>query len=111
MLFVAVDDMRNDAGCYGHPQAMTPNIDRLAKMGVRFDRAYCQQALCNPSRASLLCGQRPDTLGVWNLTKGLRDADPNVVTLPQLFKQNGYVTKGIGKIFHNWRTADQGDPQ
>jgi iduronate 2-sulfatase len=111
VLFVAVDDMRNDAGCYGHPQAMTPNIDRLAKMGVRFDRAYCQQALCNPSRASLLCGQRPDTLGVWNLTKGLRDADPNVVTLPQLFKQNGYVTQGIGKIFHNWRTADQGDPQ
>ncbi len=111
VLFIAVDDMRNDTGCYGHPQAVTPNIDRLAKRGVRFDRAYCQQALCNPSRASLMSGRRPDTLGVWNLTTGLRDADPHVVTLPQLFKQNGYVTQGIGKVFHNWRTAEQGDPQ
>lgn len=111
VLFVAVDDMRCDAGCYGHSQAITPNIDRLAKMGVRFDRAYCQQALCNPSRASLLSGRRPDSLGVWNLTTGLRDADPNLVTLPQLFKQNGYATQGIGKIFHNWRTEEQGDPR
>ncbi len=111
VLFIAVDDMRNDAGCYGHPEAITPNIDRLASRGVRFDRAYCQQALCNPSRASLLCGRRPDSLGIWNLTKGLREADPNVVTLPQLFKQHGYFTQGIGKIFHNWRTVDKGDAQ
>lgn len=111
VLFVAVDDMRCDAACYGHAEAITPNIDRLAKMGVRFDRAYCQQALCNPSRASLLCGKRPDTLGIWNLTKGFREADPNIVTLPEYFKQNGYFTQGIGKIFHNWRTAAKGDPQ
>ncbi len=111
VLFVAVDDMRNDAGCYGNTEVITPNIDRLAARGVRFDMAYCQQAVCNPSRASLLTGRRPDTLRIWNLTKGLRQSDPDVVTLPQLFKNNGYFTQGIGKIFHNWRTEEHGDPQ
>lgn len=110
VLFIAVDDMRCDLGCYGHPEVITPNLDRLARSAVRFERAYCQQALCNPSRASLLTGLRPDTLGIWNLTRGLREARPETVTLPQLFRQQGYFTQGIGKIFHNWRTKLKGDP-
>ncbi|MCA9179697.1 MAG: sulfatase [Planctomycetales bacterium] len=111
VLMVCVDDMRADAGCYGHPQALTPHLDRLAARGMRFERAYCQQALCNPSRASLLTGRTPDSLQIWNLTKGLRSSDPNLITLPQLFRQHGYHTRGIGKVYHNWRTADHGDPQ
>ncbi|MCR9202350.1 MAG: sulfatase [Planctomycetaceae bacterium] len=110
VLFVAVDDMRCDAACYGHDTAITPSLDRLARSAVLFQRAYCQQALCNPSRASLLTGLRPDSLRIWNLTRGLRDARPEIVTLPQLFRQQGYFTQGIGKIFHNWRTALKGDP-
>lgn len=110
VVFVAVDDMRCDAGCYGHAEAQTPNIDRLAGSGVLFERAYCQQALCNPSRASLLSGLRPDTLEIWNLTRGLRDVRPEITTLPQLFRREGYHTQGIGKIFHNWRTKTKGDP-
>lgn len=111
VLFVAVDDMRCDAACYGHDTAITPHLDRLAQSAVLFEHAYCQQALCNPSRASLLTGLRPDSLKIWNLTRGLRDARPDVVTLPQMFRQQGYFTQGVGKIFHNWRTALKGDPQ
>lgn len=110
VLFVAVDDMRCDAACYGHDEVITPHLDRLAQSAVVFQRAYCQQALCNPSRASLLTGLRPDSLRIWNLTRGLRDARPDIVTLPQLFRQQGYFTQGIGKIFHNWRTTLKGDP-
>ena len=110
VLFIAADDLRNDLSIYGHPLAKTPNFDRLAKRGVTFNRAYCQQALCNPSRASLMTGRRPDTLALWNLTKHFRDAFPDIVTLPQHFKQNGYFTQNIGKIYHNWRTETEGDP-
>ncbi|MGH9161847.1 MAG: sulfatase [Vicinamibacteraceae bacterium] len=102
VLFIAVDDMNTDLGAYGSPVARTPNIDRLAKRGVLFRRAYAQQAVCNPSRASLLTGMRPDTLRVWDLRTDFRDTHPEVVTLPQLFKARGYFTQGIGKIFHNW---------
>ncbi len=111
VLFIAADDLRNDLGCYGHPMVKTPNIDRLAARGVLFNRAYCQQALCNPSRASLMTGRRPDTLRIWNLTKRYRE-DPNAVTtLPQHFKNNGYFAQGIGKLFHNWQKESQDDPE
>jgi iduronate 2-sulfatase len=110
VLFIAADDLRCDLGCYGHPLAKTPNLDRLAERGTRFDRAYCAQALCNPSRSSLLTGRRPNTLKQYNLVKHFRDQIPDVVTLPQLFKQHGYFTQNIGKIFHNWRTEIEGDP-
>ncbi len=110
VLFIAADDLRCDLGCYGHPLVKTPNIDRLASRGVLFERAYCQQALCNPSRASLMTGRRPDTLQLWNLSNHFRDQIPDVVTLPQHFKNHGYFAQDIGKIFHNWRTEIQGDP-
>ncbi len=112
VLFIAADDLRNDLGCYGHPEVKTPHLDALAARGITFDRAYCQQAVCNPSRASLLTGLRPDTLKIWDLPTHFRQARPNIVTLPQAFKQHGYFAQNIGKIFHNWRQdAYKGDPQ
>ncbi|MCA8999286.1 MAG: sulfatase [Planctomycetaceae bacterium] len=110
VLFIAADDLRCDLGCYGHPLVKTPNIDRLAEQGVQFDRAYCQQALCNPSRASLMTGRRPDQLRIWNLTVHFRERFPEIVTLPQQFQNHGYFTQNIGKIYHNWRTEIKGDP-
>ncbi len=110
VLFIAADDLRNDLGCYGHPLVKTPHLDELAGRGVTFNRAYCQQAVCNPSRASLLTGRRPDTLGIWDLPTHFREVAPDVITLPQHFQRNGYFTQNIGKIFHNWRQAIHGDP-
>lgn len=110
VLFIAVDDLRVDLGCYGSPDVKTPNIDRLARRSLLFNRAYCQQAVCNPSRASLMTGRRPDTLRIWNLPTHFRERDPKIVSLPQCFKQHGYVTQGIGKLFHNWRQKIEGDP-
>jgi len=101
ILFIPVDDLRPEAGAFGNRFIKTPNIDRLAREGVVFTRAYCQQAVCNPSRASLLTGLRPDTLRVWDLQTDFRKNLPGAVTLPQYFRQNGYVTVGIGKTYHN----------
>ncbi|MEM7396478.1 MAG: sulfatase-like hydrolase/transferase, partial [Verrucomicrobiota bacterium] len=100
VLFIAVDDLRPALGCYGDPVAITPNIDRLAERGVVFNRAYCQEAVCSPSRLSLMTGRRPDTIRVWDLGTHFRDALPDVVTLPQHFKQYGYHTRSIGKVYH-----------
>lgn len=108
VLFIMADDLRCDLGCYGSA-ARTPNLDALAARGVRFDRAYCQQAVCNPSRSSMLTGRRPDTLHLWSNGIHFRDRNPDVVTLPQVFLRNGYETRGVGKIFHNWHTKEKGD--
>jgi len=100
VLFLLVDDLRPNLGCYGDPLAVTSHIDRLAESGVVFTRAYCQQAVCNPSRTSMLTGLRPDEAGVTDLVIHFRERVPDVVTLPQLFKNNGYLTLGAGKVYH-----------
>jgi len=105
VLFIAVDDLRPQLGCYGDTVAHTPNIDRLAKIGIVFNRAYCQQAVCAPSRASVLTGRRPDATKVWDLKTHFRTALPHVVTLPQHFKQQGYDTRNVGKIYHDPKNA------
>lgn len=105
VLFIAVDDLRPKLGCYGDPDAITPNIDRLAERGILFENAYCQQAVCAPSRSSLMTGKRPDRTKVWNLSTHFRKALPNVVTLPQYFKKNGYHTQSVGKIYHDPASA------
>lgn len=101
VLFIATDDLRNDLGCYGNRVIKSPNLDKLSNRGITFDRAYCQQALCAPSRASLLTGLRPDSLKFWNLTGNIRE-NKFVKTLPEILKGKGYFTQNIGKIFHNW---------
>jgi arylsulfatase A-like enzyme len=101
VLFIPVDDLRPELNCFGESFIKTPNIDKLAQQGITFTRAYCQEAICNPSRASLLTGLRPDAIKVWDLKTHFRNTTPDVITLPQYFKQQGYTTVGLGKIFHN----------
>lgn len=100
VLFIAVDDLRPEFGCYGAEYVKSPNLDRLARNGLVFRRAYCQQAVCSPTRSSLLTGTRPDTTKVWDLQTHFRKALPDVVTLPQHFKNHGYFVQGMGKIYH-----------
>lgn len=100
VLFIASDDLNNCLSCYGHKLARTPNIDRIAARGVRFDRAYCQFPLCSPSRTSLMTGLGPDTTTVYDLRRHFREALPDVVTMGELFQNNGYFTARVGKIFH-----------
>ena len=100
VLFIAVDDLRPLLGCYGHSEMHTPNIDRLAKQGTLFNRAYCQFPVCNPSRVSVLTGLRPDTTRIYDNPTDFREVLPGVVTLPQHFKEHGYHTRSVGKIAH-----------
>ncbi|WP_299057414.1 sulfatase [uncultured Polaribacter sp.] len=101
VLVFYVDDLRAELGCYGSETAITPNIDKLAKEGVLFNKAYVQQAICAPSRMSTLTGLRPETLGIYSIFTPLRKVHKEVVSLPQLFKQNGYKTISIGKVYHH----------
>ncbi|MFG0268192.1 MAG: sulfatase [Rhodopirellula sp. JB055] len=104
VLLIVADDLNCAIGPYGDPNAITPNLNVLANRGLVFDRAYCQQAVCNPSRSSFLTGLRPETVGVDDLRKSFRETAPNgasLVTLPQHFKNHGYYSQDIGKIFHN----------
>ncbi|MBN2307350.1 MAG: sulfatase [Candidatus Hydrogenedentes bacterium] len=100
VLFIAVDDLRPQLGCYGDPVAQSPHLDELAARGVVFTRAYCQQAVCSPSRTSLLTGRRPDTTRVYDLDTHFRSTIPGVVTLPEHFKNHGYHTAGFSKVYH-----------
>ncbi len=106
VLFIAVDDLRPELGCYGSPIVQSPNIDSLARQGMIFTRAYCQQAVCTPSRTSVLTGLRPDGTKVYNLRTHFRETTSNVVTLPQYFKQQGYHTQSFGKVYHGGRMDD-----
>jgi iduronate 2-sulfatase len=111
ILFVAFDDLRPQLGCYGDFVVKSPNIDRIAARGIVFENAYCQQSICAPSRASLMTGRKVDNIKMWNCSGiHFRDALPDVITLPQWFKQNGYFTQNIGKIYHNWGWHIHGDP-
>ncbi|MCC6352777.1 MAG: sulfatase [Verrucomicrobiae bacterium] len=109
VLFIAIDDLRTDLGCYGHPVVKTPHMDRLSRRGMRFDRAYVQVSFCNPSRSSFLTGLRPDATRVLNNEDHFRKNIPDVVTLPQLFREAGYHTSRLGKIYHG--AGDMEDPK
>lgn len=111
ILFIISDDLNTSLACYGHPLAKTPNLDALAKRGVKFEKAYCQFPLCSPSRTSFLTGRRPDINGVKTnpgpATQGkfggsphFRETIPNTVTMPELFKNNGYSVARVGKLYH-----------
>lgn len=101
VLFIAVDDLRPEMGCYGNSVVKTPNFDRLAARGTVMNHAYCQQAVCSPTRSSLMTGRRPDATHVWDLETHFRTALPDGVTLPQYFKANGYHCAALNKIYHH----------
>ncbi len=103
VLFIVVDDLNKTVGSYGHPMVKTPNIDRLASEGVQFDHAYCNFAVCNPSRSSLLTGMRPETTGITDNRVPLQSVIGDRVSMPALFKKNGYYTVSMGKVFHGSR--------
>ena len=107
ILFIGIDDLRPELGCYGSDVAVSPNLDKLASQGLLFENAYCQQSICGPSRASLLTGIRPESSGVFHNYIKFRVANPDVVTLPQHFKNNGYETVYTGKIFHHGDKDDE----
>lgn len=101
VLFIAIDDLRPEMGCYGNSVVKTPNFDRLAARGTVFNKAYCQQAVCSPSRSSIMTGRRPDATLVYDLETHFRVALPETVTLPQYFKSNGYHCAALNKIYHH----------
>ena len=99
VLFIVVDDLKPILGCYGDSLVKTPNIDRLAEEGTVFLNSYCQQAVCGPSRASVMTGLRPDHTKVWDLKTRMRDVNPDILSMPQYFREQGYETAGTGKIY------------
>ncbi len=101
ILFIIVDDLRPELGCYGNTEIKTPHIDEFAQGALVFNRAYCQAAACAPSRASVFLGQRAETMRVWSLGEKFREINPDAVTMPQHFHKYGYYTVSMGKIFHN----------
>ncbi|MEM9527731.1 MAG: sulfatase, partial [Bacteroidota bacterium] len=107
VLFIAIDDLRPELGCYGSPIAITPNLDKLASQGLRFNRAYCQQAICSPSRASIMTGARPESTGIIENYTYFRDVLPDIITLPQHFRNHGYETVYTGKIYHGKFTDEE----
>ena len=111
VLFIIADDLRPDLGCYGAKHIQSPNLDRLAARGTLFERAYCQVAVCNPSRSSFLSGVRPDTTGVFDNQRFLRPQMPDVITLPQHFKNHGWHALSVGKVFHHSEREPGDDPQ
>ena len=102
VLFISVDDLRPDIGSYGHPVAQTPNIDSFSQSALLFEQAYTQQAVCGPSRAALLTGLRPSTTGIRRLDQTVSGTLPSVTTMNKVFKQNGYETLSVGKIYHHF---------
>ena len=100
ILLICVDDLKPLLGCYGDPRVKTPNLDRLAARGMVFERAYCNQAVCSPSRNALMTGLRPGTLGIYDLETNFRLARPDAVTLTQHFMAHGWRAEGLGKIYH-----------
>ncbi|MFO8014612.1 MAG: sulfatase, partial [Phycisphaerae bacterium] len=106
VLFIAVDDLKPMLGCFGHQGIRSPHIDGLAARGTVLERTYCQQAVCGPSRASIMSGCRPDTTRIWGNRTPLRRAVPDVLTLCQHFKQSGYTTISLGKIYHHYMKDD-----
>lgn len=111
VLFLVADDLRPELGCYGASHIHSPHIDQLAARGLVFDRAYCQQAVCNPSRCSVLSGCRPDTTHCMANNTFLRPSMPDVLTLPQHFKNNGWYALSLGKVFHHSEAEPGDDPQ
>ena len=110
ILFIVSDDLNTHLGTYEHPLVESPSIDRLAERGVRFERAYSQYPVCNPSRSSFLTGLYPDQTGVLRNSGDFREQLPDIPTLPQWFKQNGYNTARVGKIFHYGVPGQIGTP-
>ena len=100
VLLICVDDLKPLLGCYGDKRIQSPNLDKLAARGLLFERAYCNQAVCAPSRNALLTGARSTTLGIYDLHTNFRRSVPDAITLPQYFKQHGYRAEAMGKIFH-----------
>lgn len=101
VLLIIVDDLNTTLGTYGHPTILTPNIDNLARQGIQFNKAYCNYSVCNPSRSSFLTGVLPETIGITDNLTTLQSKIGDMVTLPMLFRQNGYYTASLGKIFHS----------
>ena len=106
VLFIVVDDLKPLLGSYGYNEIISPNIDKLASEGVLFSKAYAQQAICTASRMSFITGKRPDYTKIWDLQTRLRDIRPDIKTIPQYFKENGYETVGMGKVMHGAKNND-----